>query len=529
MSSTPPDGPGTPDWPGSRPAPPPPPAPAAPPTVPITPGAYPPAQPPPAPVPPPPTAPPPPPPPAPGPTPPPPPPPPGQPPAGPPPGAVPPGAPPPPPGPPPGTVPPGPTGPPPAYGSGAYGAPGYAATPAPGYPPQATPPKKRSKAPLLLAVLAVGVLIAGAIGFLAWNKISDDREKDREREEQEEREAAEREALAQAGDDLATALVAGDAEAVSTLVAETPELIETDDAVARGETVDVTLDDRGVGPVEVATEVDASFTITATTDGEREVGGMLLDPDGEVVGDLGAVVQPTSSDPHTLLLFSEDGEAADVSLTVGGFTSDLLFVPDDATGEIAQAGDVVEYEVDLLEASRYAVSLTTGFLLSVTDDAGEPVGVAELEPGSLQFDAAGAGTYRLRVVADEDGGTGSFDIAFEQVPDFEITNLTDGAPAVSGFTFGFATPEETANQFGRFKVTVRGGVTVLVTVTPDNGSSDTRMLLRTEGENDVVRDDGGPGAAESIEYAAVGFTALEFQVDISNGQPGVLTIDVERI
>jgi hypothetical protein len=378
-------------------------------------------------------------------------------------------------------------------------------------------------------VLAVGVLVAGAIGFLAWNKISDDREKDREREEQEEREAAEREALAQAGDDLAAALVAGDAEAVSALVGETPELLETDDAIARGETVDVTLDDRGLGPVEVATEVDTSFTITATPSGDREVGGMLLDPDGQVVADLGDVVEPTSSDPHTLLLFSEDGEAADVSVTVGGYTSELLFVPDDATGEIAQAGDVVEYETDVVEGTRYSVALTTGFLLSVADDAGEPIGVAELEPGSLLFDATSTGTYRLRVVADEDGGTGSFDIAVDVVPDFEITNLTDGAPAVSGFTFGFPTPEATQTQFGRFKVTVRGGVTVRVTVTPDNGSSDTRMLLRTEGERDVTTDDGGPGAAESIEYTAAGFTALEFQVDISNGQPGVLTIDVERV
>jgi hypothetical protein len=366
--------------------------------------------------------------------------------------------------------------------------------------------------------------VAGAAGFLVWNKVSDDRE----REEQEEREAAEAAALAEAQDDLATALADGDQEAVSTLVRETPELIDTDDAVAPGETLVVTLDDRGLGPVEVTAESGATYTITATTEEEREVGGVLLDPAGDVVGELGDVLEATSADPHTLLLFAGDGESGDVSVTVGGVTTEPLVVPDQVTGDIETEGAAVEYEAELLEGTRYAVSLSDGFQLSVTDDAGESVGVAELSPGSLQFDATTTGTHRLRVVS-EDGGTGTFEISVEPVADFEITNLTDGAPAESGFTFGFATPQETQTQFGRFKVTVRGGVTVRVTVTPDNGLSDTRMLLRTEGERDVLADDAGPGEPETLEYTAAGFTALEFQVDISNDQPGTLTIDVERV
>lgn len=521
MSNTPPDDP-TPGWPMGRPAPPPP---LAPPTVPISPGAPPPGSPSPGtPAPPPghgaPGGPPPPPPPGtpapppgyggPG----------GQAPPPPGPGTAPPFTPAPGPGPPTGP-PPGPGGPP-SYG----GQPGYGGPPSYGGPPPGPPPKKASKAPLFIGLGVVAVILLIAIAVVGVTVLGGD--DDEEADGPNATTTTEDAELTQASEDLGTALIDRDEDAVSTLIEDNPELIETEDAAAGGESTAITLNDDGFAAVTVDGEVGSAFTVTATSGSDQEIAGLVVDPDGEFLASIADVVEPTASGEHTAIMFAEDGEAGDLEVTVGGVSTDFLFVDGEADGEIEEPGDAVVYEVDLEELSRYAITLDSSDLtVGVTDEDGEEVPTTELDDGALEFDSPADGTYDLRV-AGVDDATDAFTIGLTQVPDFTITNLTDGAPASSGFGFTYATPEEAENLFGRFRIEVRAGVTIEVTVTPDGGG-DTRLLLRMDGAPDVLEDSAGPGGAETLEFAAESYSRVEFQTGVFNLVPDVVTVTVERI
>jgi hypothetical protein len=371
---------------------------------------------------------------------------------------------------------------------------------------------------LLIAIAVVGVTVLGG----------DDEEAGGDGGGNGTTETTEDPALAQASEDLAAALIARDDDAVSTLIDDNPELIQTEDAAESGETTAITLNDDGFAAVTVDGEAGSAFTVTATSGSDQEIAGLVVDPDGEFLASIADAVEPTASGEHTAILFAEDGEPGDIDVTIGGVTTDFLFVEGEADGEIEESGDVVIYEVDLEELGRYGITVdSTDVTVSVTDEDGEDVASTELDDGTIQIDAPTDGTYDLRV-AGVDGATDSFTIAITQVPDFTITNLTDGAPASSGFGFTYNTPEEADTLFGRFRIEVRGGVTIRVTVTP-RGGGDTRLLQRVTGAEDVLEDSAGPGGAETLEFSADSYTRVEFQTGVFNRVPDVVTVTVERI
>lgn len=438
-------------------------------------------------------------------------------------------------GPPPGPTPPPaygqPTAPVPGYGQPPGAPPGYGAQPGYGGPPPGPPAKKSSKAPLFIGLGVLGLLVLVAVVFVGVSALGgdgDDADKERQ-EQQARRRRQEAAAMVRAEEDLSAALIDEDTDAATEILEDNPDLLDTDTTAARGEATDLNLSERGVAGATLRTESGSSFTVALQPSGDQEVGGIVLDDQGAFVSTVADVIEPFSTGDYTLVAYSLDGQGGDVSVTVGGITTELLFVDEELDGEIAQPGDVVEYEIDLEEASRYQVMLESDFTLTATDSADEPVPTAVLDDGTIQLDAPSFDTFTLRVVAAEPGGTGSYTIAVTQVPDFEIFNLTNGVPAISPFTFAFATPEQTVAEFGRFKIQIRSGVTLRIAVTPDNATSDTRLFVREAGVEDVLIDDFGAGQEESTEYTADGFAAVEFQVDIFNMVPGVLEVTVERV
>jgi hypothetical protein len=256
----------------------------------------------------------------------------------------------------------------------------------------------------------------------------------------------------------------------------------------------------------------------------------VLDPEDGYLSGIGDVITPEESGDHTLLLFSQDGKAGDLSVTVGGFISEFLSVGGSISSSIDEQGDVVDVEINLDEGGRYTITLdSTDFVVSATDDAGEPVAVAELDDGEYQLDAATTGAHHLRVAAAENGGTGSFSITVDQVPDFEVSNLVDGEALDPNFYFEFSSADLAAGDYGRFKVEVRGGVTISITAGTDGTSSDYSIEIYEDGDLVDDVDEFGAGSAEVAEYEADGFAALEVNVYITNDAPGRIDIAVERV
>ncbi len=416
-------------------------------------------------------------------------------------------------GPPPGQAPPPPQGPPPGQppasppGPAPYGAPAT-------YPP---PAQKKSKAPLLIGLGVLGLVVVVVLVVVGVTVLGGDDD------EAGPTTTTEDSALAEARSDLRGALTSDDRDQVESIVDDFPELLEGTDA-PQGETTPAMLDDDGLGTVVVATQPDDLLRVLPDAD---DVSGLVLSPAGLVLGEVGAIVTTQESGDNAVLLVAEDAGPAEVDVSVGEVTVEETFILVFTDGEIANPGDAVVYEIDLPADSLYTLVVDEGDVEATIED---PEGTElETTPGTEgpRVTTTEEGTYRVTVIAPGTTTT-EFAVSLLSVPDFTITNLSDGEPADSGFGYTFSTPEEADGQFGRFRVEVREGVTVKVTATPD-GSADLGLTLRADVAEDDPRNDAPAGEPESIEYTADQYSRLEFQAEILNSVADGITIDVERV
>lgn len=479
----------------------------------------------------------------------------GPPPAGPPPGAYPPvqpGTPPPPPGSyPPPTPPPGPGGfpaspvpgppPPPSYATPAPGGPigpppGADGPPAGGgFPPPPGPPpaKKKGKGPLIavLGVVVVLVLVAGAV--VAVSVLGGGGVTFGTGVEQAGREGAER---AAAQEELAAAVVAGDADALGAVAAERPELFEDAPEAVPGEPTTAELNAAGYAVLVVGATSGLSYTVIAEGEEDGVVATAVLPPEGGAPIAPAGTFDATVEGPHQLVVAVDGADGGEVAVTVGEVEVVPVDLSADAAldGEVVEPGDATAYEVETTAGAHYVADIDNPDLtVTVTDpDGAELPTEPDIDTGTPRFVAEVAGPHRVTVSAGEGDLTGSYAIEVFEVAEFFFYYDEESVPGLTleRTTEQFQAPIDQAAQRAHFCLFLREGVTMNLDIRVTSATLDMGIDVFDETDSgDLIAriNEFGPGQSELWSVTApedvrrcfqlwgVDYTGGEFIVDFT--------------
>lgn len=434
----------------------------------------------------------------------------------PPPGSTPPGGYPPPPAGPPNAPPPvPPTSPYPAAGTpappayGGYGGPGGPGVP--GAQPPAAAPRRRSKLPFLIlgvvALLVVAALAVVGLGLLRGDPEPGDALPDHAED------------LAEAQQDrlaLAGAIREGDPELLADAIDDAEDVIaEEAEPAELGEATELPLGDAAMAIATFEGEADTSYTVSASLP-EGEEGTLMsvaLPPEGDPIVPAEVVDAATSGEYRVLLVADEEVEG-DITVRVKEVevVAVELAEDDEIAGELAEAGDAIDYEFAGEAGQHYLVYLTP-------DDDGTDLTSGVLSPDGAsvatvvdpldevpRFVAEQSGDYRIRVTGGMGGATGAFTIEVVRVAEYYFYYGDDPEdPTYIERTQSQFQPPVADDNRAHFCVFIREGVTISFIASVNDTGLDIGIDVFGRDEEpplDARVNDFGPGADETWTFTA---------------------------
>ena len=380
----------------------------------------------------------------------------------------------------------------------------------------------------------VAVLALATIAFFGYDALSDDApEAGPEMRDMAETGVEATEARAA----VAPAVVDADADALAAVAEDHPD--------AFADATDVTLGEAATAPLGPSGYAVFTFEATAgeyysvVVEGDGDLATAVLPPDGATPIAPADTVVAGADGPHRLVVAAEDGDG-DVSVTVAAVevTPVDLAADEPLEGEIADAGDVVVYEVDATAGSHYVVDIDDPDLsVSVAGPDGAAVPTEpDVDLGTPRFVAEADGAYRVLISSGTDGATGAFTIDLFEVAEYFFYYDGEAVPGLTleRTTEEFQAPIDDSGQRAHFCLFLREGVRIVLTIRVTSATLDMGIDVHDETDaGDLIArvNANPPGVSEQwsgtashdlrrcFQLWAVDYTAGEFLVDFEAEVP----------